>query len=126
MEVFDIKQVRNETFKTDTTKNGDTAILFLIGDMDMTNPGELLTPYFKSFHKKLCATGIKKVSLDIHKLTFINSSSIKIILNWLINDVRPMEESIRYQVKLDYNKDLVWQYSAFKPLSLFVSECFSI
>ena len=126
MENFDIKQVICENFRTETEKNGDTASLFLFGHLDLPNPDEFLAPFLRAFHNKLIDANIKKVILDIKNLTFINSSSVKVFLNWLMHNVKPMEENLRYRVELAYNKDSVWQFSAFKPLSIFVSDCFFI
>jgi hypothetical protein len=126
MDDFSIEQVHLENFRTKTDLTGGIATLYLIGDLDMTYPDEILTPFFNNFHERVYTKGIKEVKLDVKELTFINSSSIKVILNWLLHKVKSLEESTNYKVKLVYKKDLLWQISAFKPLSIFVADCFTM
>ena len=66
----------------DFTIEGDT--LKIIGTIDSASPSEFLTDFFKDLHNAIVKAGLGKINVDITSLSYLNSSSIKEIVTWII------------------------------------------
>jgi len=54
----------------------DHAVHF-IGVISMRSPGETVTPFLRKVHEAVIEAGVKALTVDITKLRFMNSSSIR-------------------------------------------------
>jgi hypothetical protein len=52
----------------------------LVMDMD---PGKLLMPYITELHARIIAQGSRNFAVDVRTLTFVNSSGIRVFIDWL-------------------------------------------
>ncbi|MBN2444768.1 MAG: hypothetical protein JXJ04_25655 [Spirochaetales bacterium] len=85
--------------------------LSISGSVSMSNPAEILEPYIIKLHNKLVEEGIKRITLDLTRLAFLNSSGIREIVNWiLLVNALPAEK--RYAVHIKYSSKYLWQESS--------------
>jgi hypothetical protein len=81
------------------------------GNVSMTNPADILEPYITTLHNKLVEEGIRKVTLDLTRLAFLNSAGIREIVNWILL-VNSLPEEKRYAVHIKYSSKYLWQESS--------------
>lgn len=102
-------------FKSVKTENLQMSVigttLSISGNVSMSNPAEILEPYILKLHTKLVDEGIKKITVDLTRLAFLNSSGIREIVNWiLLVNALPAEK--RYAVHIKYSSKYLWQESS--------------
>jgi hypothetical protein len=104
---FQLKPVKREDIQMYV--NGTT--LSITGNVSMTNPSDILEPYITKLHKKIVEEGIRKVTLDLTRLVFLNSAGIREIVNWILL-VNSLPEEKRYSVHIKYSSKYLWQESS--------------
>lgn len=92
-----------------------TLSLILTGAVDMRNPTSDILPYLIKVHDEVVKNKIKRINVDIKDLIYMNSSGIKILINWImkIND-EPRENY--YCINFISNSDIAWQESTLPVL----------
>lgn len=97
-----------ESAKIEVKDSDEGIIVYFHGKINMQNPGAIFGPYFEELHQKIIDTGIKKVTADFTDLQFLNSSGLKSIIRWIMNDAA-LSEDIQYFIKILYNREIGWQ-----------------
>ena len=74
----------------------------------MRNPSEVVTPYLRLVHRAIVATRLGKVRVDITELRFMNSSSIRSLVDW-VGWVSSEPQDKRYTLSFLASADITWQ-----------------
>lgn len=96
------------------------AIVFS-GNIELQNPGEVLDPCFAQVHEEVTTNSVKELVLDFTTLEFLNSSGIKSLINWFIK-LPQLPEDKRYNLLIKSNKDITWQDTTFRSISMLVPQ----
>jgi hypothetical protein len=97
-----------ESAKIEVQDNDEGVTVFFHGKINMQNPGAIFGPYFDEMHQKIVDAEIKNVTADFTDLQFLNSSGLKSIIRWIMNDAS-LDEDSQYSIKILYNKEIGWQ-----------------
>lgn len=89
--------------------------LVLSGTIAMASPGEALGPFFKSVHEAATADGLKELQVDVTGLTFVNSSAIRLFVDWA-TWLKREDASRRYLLRFATNFQITWQKTSFGVL----------
>ncbi|HBD95503.1 MAG: hypothetical protein A2015_08025 [Spirochaetes bacterium GWF1_31_7] len=90
--------------------------LKIIGTIDSSTPGEFLSPFFKSLHEQIVSSNVKKINIDITGLSYINSSSIKELVSWIIMQ-KSLPDDQEYMMNFICNSEYLWQDSSITTVS---------
>ncbi|OHD05401.1 MAG: hypothetical protein A2086_13655 [Spirochaetes bacterium GWD1_27_9] len=92
---------------------GDT--IFINGNIDCQGPGKFMNPFFSDVHNDILKNSMKNVKLDIRKLTFLNSSGIKELVEWIMKlDI--LSDAQKYTITILTNPEFMWQESSISTL----------
>jgi hypothetical protein len=95
---------------------GDGGLIRLSGQLAMHDPSAVIGGFFERVHQALVAERVREVVVDIRALRFVNSSSIRVFVDWLSRiDALPAEA--RYQVVFVSDTSLSWQRSTLHVLA---------
>lgn len=86
----------------------EEARVVLEGVISMRNPGETLTPYLRRVHDAIVRAGLPEVAVDITGLRFMNSSSIRALVDW-VQWIRREPTGSRYVLHFRSAKGVSWQ-----------------
>lgn len=106
-----MKDFNSEGLTITCRKAGNKVTMTWIGQSDARNPDSLLTPYLNSFLEEL--TGNNLV-IKYHALKFMNSSSVKVILQFITSLNKNGVDTL-----VSYNKASTWQQNTFKALKIY-------
>lgn len=95
-----------------TVKN---KVVSIIGNIDSRQPGNLLKVFFTDLSNEMITNKIKKITIDITKLEFLNSSGIKQFVDWIMS-IDNMEDDEKYEIDIITNPELLWQESSISSL----------
>lgn len=90
-----------------TIQVSDTIVSFE-GVISMRNPSESVTPFLRKIHAAAVQAGLKRLTADLVKLRFMNSSSIRSLVDW-VEWIRNEPESNRYTLEFVTKPDVTWQ-----------------
>ena len=102
-----------KVIRTDSAFN-----LQFMGDFDLENPSEFFDPYFNNVHSEIIRNKQRNIDIITKELNFINSSSIKCIVKWIVN-IQRLQPHERYTLTFRTNKDILWQKLSFEALQFF-------
>jgi hypothetical protein len=92
---------------------GDGALeLTFVGTGDVAAI-ELLSSYLKRAHEEATRLGVREVTCDFRKLSFMNSSCFKAFVVW-IDTVK--NASVQYRIRFLTSPDLHWQKRSLEAL----------
>jgi hypothetical protein len=103
----------------------DSSELILYGDFDLENPYLVLDPFFDKVHSEMIKNEIKNINVNAKELNFINSSSIKCIVKWIVA-IQKIENLKRYTITFLTNKNALWQNLSFESLKYFAQDIIKI
>ena len=115
MSVFNIEPYDFENAHASLENNKDGFCLILSGDIDMRDTSIEFLPFLLKIHDALVENSIKTISLNLVKLTFMNSNGIKSIINWIMK-LTELPEKDQYKVHIKANTDIAWQESTLPVL----------
>ena len=93
------------------TLSVDGTTVIIAGCIDTARPGEFIQPFLKELNKKIISNGIKAITLDVTKLSFLNSAGIREIVEWILMlDTLPDHQ--KYSIHIIYNSRYIWQESS--------------
>lgn len=95
--------------------DGGTVTLKIVGEIDMQDPSLEIGPYMEKIHNAFLDSGVKEVETDFQELKFMNSSGIKVFVNWIMK-LNLAPEDKKYKIKILYKKDVTWQTSSLPVL----------
>lgn len=118
MSLDKIKDIITDSFKI-TINNIDKDIeLKFSGVLDIEDPYNIIDPFLNNIHNEIINNNIKNIIVNIIELYFINSSTIKSIIKWLVK-LPKLSESQKYKATFFINKDLFWQLQSFDSFKYF-------
>ena len=82
--------------------------VFFEGVISMRSPAETVTPYLRKIHAAAVQSGTKNLTADLSKLRFMNSSSIRSLVDW-VEWIRNEPDSSRYVLHFVTKPDVTWQ-----------------
>jgi hypothetical protein len=88
--------------------------LVLEGTMATQNPAADLGPFLKAFHQAIVQDRLPEMVVDVTKLTFVNSSAIRLFVDWT-TWIRK-EETSPYRLAFVTDAALTWQKTTFPVL----------
>lgn len=92
----------------------DDGRLLLEGTMATQNPAADLGTFFQALHQAVVRDRLGEIVVDVTKLTFVNSSAIRLFVDWT-TWIRK-EEASRYRLHFVTNPALTWQKTTFPVL----------
>jgi hypothetical protein len=85
------------------------------GELSMRDPVAEVGPYLRKIHERAAAGG--EVVIDLTALTFVNSSGLRIFLDWIAwISAEPPER--QYRLALRTNRKIMWQAAALGPITM--------
>jgi hypothetical protein len=82
--------------------------LTLKGTIASRDPAEDIAPLFKRIHAAIVGDKLKSFEIDLSGLTFVNSSAIRLFVDW-VTWVKHEPPDARYQVVITMNSRVTWQ-----------------
>lgn len=82
--------------------------LTLTGTIATRDPAEGIAPFFRSVHNAIIADKLKAFKIDLSRLTFVNSSAIRLFVDW-VTWVNSEPTDHRYKVTIIMNPQVTWQ-----------------
>jgi hypothetical protein len=96
----------------------------LKGTIALQDPGREIGPFFKALHAKAVEQALPFVRIDVSRLSFINSSAIRLFVDWAIA-VRD-EKAHRYVLKFLIDRQVTWQRTSFAALVSLTKDVLSV
>ncbi|MDD9947291.1 MAG: hypothetical protein OXU20_40000 [Myxococcales bacterium] len=111
----------------------DTATLEIVNDgrvrlsgtIAAQSPASLLRPCFQAIHEAALRDGCRQLEVDVQGLTFVNSSSIRLFIDWAMW-IQALEEDRRYLLRFLTHPDITWQNTSFAAIKTIVGDVVSI
>jgi hypothetical protein len=87
----------------------------LVGVIAIPDPGRVLGPFFAALHRSVTADGLLEISVDVRHLTFVNSSAIRLFVDWAtwVRNANPPES---YVIRFRTDRRITWQRTSFSVL----------
>lgn len=114
-----------DAFKLETVKFElqPDSCLEIQGTITLMNPTETIGPYLERIHQAIVADEIKEFRVDVTKLTFVNSSAIRLFADWVI---RVEDGGKPYQLVFATDASRSWQRTAFRSIASLSDDCVRI
>ena len=87
----------------------------LVGTITSRDPTADLAPFLKRVHAAAVAEGLRSVNVDVAGLTFVNSSAIRLFVDWT-TWAKQEPEASRYQLRFVSNHLVTWQKTTLMAL----------
>lgn len=88
------------------------------GVLSMRNPSDVVTPFLRRVHAVATSGGMKQLTVDIVQLRFMNSSSIRSLVDW-VEWIRGEPEAKRYVLDFLTKSDVLWQKTTLMAIQAF-------
>lgn len=85
------------------------------GTITAREPMKTVQPFIEKIHAAAIASGIKELTVDIRSLTFVNSSAIRVLINWVML-VKGESEARRYKLQFVTSRAVTWQRTSLPTL----------
>lgn len=84
------------------------------GTIAIPDPGLLLGGCFRRMHEAALADGLPELAVDVRQLTFVNSSAIRLFVDWSswVSNARPNGYLLRFRT----DRRITWQRTSFAVL----------
>ena len=89
------------------------AELKLTGTIAMKDPREALGRFLRKVHEAVLADGEKDVVVDVAELKFVNSSAIRLFVDWAM---WLKDGSTPYKLRFKSDRSIAWQRTTFAAL----------
>jgi len=96
----------------------------LSGTITQKDPSADLAGFFKALHTAALADGLSEVRADVSGLTFVNSSAIRLFVDWATwvkNERGP-----RYTLRFITSRSITWQKTSFMALMSLAKDVLAI
>jgi hypothetical protein len=87
----------------------------LSGTLTMQDPAVRVGGFFRTVHAAAMEDKLPELTLDVRRLSFVNSSSIRLFVEW-ITWVRKEPETSRYRLKFLTSRQVTWQRTTVSTL----------
>jgi len=85
------------------------------GTITSRDPAADLAPFLKRVHSAVVAEGLRRVNVDVSGLTFVNSSAIRLFVDWT-TWTKQEPDATRYQLRFVSNHLVTWQKTTLMAL----------
>lgn len=82
--------------------------LILGGSIATRDPAESIAPFFRAIHQAVIVDSLKEFTIDLAKLTFVNSSAIRLFVDW-VTWAKQEPLASRYKVIIRMDQKVTWQ-----------------
>ena len=115
MSIYNIDPIQMENANASLAGDDTGVRLILEGDIDMRDTSVEFLPYLMKIHDAMTRNNLTSISLDLSKLTFMNSNGIKSLINWIMKAGELPPEK-RYLINIIANSNIAWQESTLPVL----------
>lgn len=84
------------------------------GTIAIPDPGLLLGGCFRRMHEASLADGLRELSVDVRQLTFVNSSAIRLFVDW--SSWVAIAGAHGYLLRFRTDRRITWQRTSFAVL----------
>ncbi|NUP11328.1 MAG: hypothetical protein HOW73_35225 [Polyangiaceae bacterium] len=112
---------------TDGDGGGATARAAIVmrGRMTSRNPDASIQPFLKKVHEALCADKIDRVEVDVTDLGFVNSSAIRLFVDWAMW-VKGEGDAPHYKLVFRTKEGIAWQRLTLTALTGIAPTCVEV
>lgn len=96
----------------------------LSGTITQKDPARDLAGFFKALHTAALADGLTEVRADVSGLTFVNSSAIRLFVDWATWVKN--ERGNRYLLRFVTSRNVTWQKTSFMALMSLAKEVLAV
>ena len=96
----------------------------LSGTITQKDPSNDLAGFFKALHNAALADNLAEVRADVSGLTFVNSSAIRLFVDWATWVKN--ERGQRYTLRFITSRNVTWQKTSFMALMSLAKEVLAI
>jgi len=96
----------------------------LSGTITQKDPSADLAGFFKALHNAALADKLSEVRADVSGLTFVNSSAIRLFVDWATWVKN--ERGARYTLRFVTSRNVTWQKTSFMALMSLAKEVLAI
>jgi len=89
--------------------------LVLSGTITTKEPGSALSRFFRAVHELSIAERIQELCVDVRALTSVNSTALRLFIDWAIWVSQPPGAS--YKLRFIRSPHVTWQRLSFPPLA---------
>ncbi|HTA91562.1 MAG TPA: hypothetical protein VK745_18390 [Polyangiaceae bacterium] len=91
------------------------ATVQFVGVIAIPDPGRVLSTFFAALHRSVTSDGLAEISVDVRHLTFVNSSAIRLFVDWAtwVRNASPAES---YVIRFRTDRRITWQRTSFSVL----------
>lgn len=82
--------------------------LVLSGNIATRDPAEGIAPFFRRVHDAIVADKLKKFTIDLSGLAFVNSSAIRLFIDW-VTWVKGDKADNQYKCEIVMDPRVTWQ-----------------
>jgi hypothetical protein len=94
------------------------------GIIAIADPGTSFGGFFRSVHDAALADGLKEFVADVRQLTFVNSSAIRLFVDWA-NWLTPLGAD-RYLLRFRTDRRVTWQRTSFAALQSLTGKAIAV
>lgn len=95
---------------------GTSGELRLSGQLSMHDPSAVIGSFFTQAHRAALEGRVREMSVDIRGLRFVNSSAIRLFVDWFAR-IEGLPPESRYQVVFVADTSMSWQRSTLHVFS---------
>jgi hypothetical protein len=96
-------------------------VVTMKGVLSMRSPSDTVTPFLRRVHGSAVEAGLKEVLVDLTQLRFMNSSSIRSLVDW-VEWIRKEPDGRRYRLVFVTKPDVTWQQTTMAAIRAFGGE----
>ena len=111
-----IPSIANVTLRVDPAGR-----LSLAGTIATRDPAESIVPLFRSLHNAIINDGLTEFKIDLAALTFVNSSAIRLFIDW-VTWIKNEPAARRYKAVFVTNSQITWQKTSLGVLKSLAPE----
>ncbi len=116
----DLRALKPPVLGTVTTEIVPPSRVLLKGTITMQEPGRALSAFFRSVHGAAVSMKLPELTLDVSGLTFVNSSAIRLFIDWAT--WVKAERAHQYRFRLLANRNITWQKTSFMALQSLIKD----
>ena len=97
----------------------------LSGTLAVAEPRRLVGPFLKAVHEAAQADKLKEVDIDVRELTFVNSSAIRLFVDW-VEWIRDLQPDKAYRLRFHTDRRVTWQRTSFAVLESLAGKAIAV
>jgi len=86
------------------------------GKMTSRQPEASISPYLRRVHDEVCKLKLKELDVDVTELTFVNSSAIRLFVDWTMWAKGSTDEPL-YEIVFHAKEGITWQRMTLSALT---------